>query len=136
MVDLSVRGRCASLIESRHYRFRIPQVYRCAAPAVAAKALRCERVKFEAGEPAAHSHTVRLIAFRRYRSSPRAAQYALLPDEMTFVASDLNTTLVLEAATADFSTDAGNSALIIATRSPRCPASARCGLPGGEEQKQ
>jgi hypothetical protein len=32
---------------------------------------------------------------------------------------DLSTTLVLETAFADFSTDAGNSALIVATKSPR-----------------
>jgi hypothetical protein len=39
---------------------------------------------------------------------------------MTFTAANLNTTLVLEPAAADFSTDAGNSALIVATKSPRC----------------
>jgi hypothetical protein len=39
---------------------------------------------------------------------------------MTFAAAYLYTTLVLEPATADFSTDAGNSALIVATKSPRC----------------
>jgi hypothetical protein len=55
---------------------------------------------------------------------------------MTFTAANLNTTLVLEPAAADFSTDAGNSALIVATKSPRCPLAPITALPGGEEKKQ
>jgi hypothetical protein len=53
---------------------------------------------------------------------------------MTFTAANLNTTLVLEPAAADFSTDAGNSALIVATKSPRCPLAPITALPGGEEK--
>jgi hypothetical protein len=45
----------------------------------------------------------------------------------------LHTTLVLEREAPDFSTDAGNSALIVETKSP-LRLVAISGLPGGEEK--
>jgi len=51
----------------------------------------------------------------------------------TRAAADLHTTLVLEREAPDFSTDAGNSALIVETKSP-LRLVAISGLPGGEEK--
>jgi len=53
----------------------------------------------------------------------------------TLALADLYATLVLEAQARDFSTDAGNSALIVKTKSPlRLVALFISGLPGGEER--
>jgi hypothetical protein len=48
----------------------------------------------------------------------------------------LSTTLVLESEIADFSTDAGNSALIVATKSPRRLAVPFYGLPAEKKKSK
>jgi hypothetical protein len=47
----------------------------------------------------------------------------------------LSTTLVLEPEAADFSTDAGNSALIAITKSPQRLVVPCSGLPGAAKKK-
>jgi hypothetical protein len=49
------------------------------------------------------------------------------------IATNLNTTLVLEPGQPDFSTDAGNSALIVKTKAPQRLVTPLSACPGGEE---
>jgi hypothetical protein len=103
---------------NRHYRFRTERVYLRRGAVQIKKSSTNERVKLAKLEPAAPLRTLALIS-----DIMCAAQYSL-PNAMqgrkwaSRAASDLHTTLVLEREPPDFSTDAGNSALIVKTKSP------------------
>jgi hypothetical protein len=86
-------------------------------------------------EPAALLRTLALISDVNVCSAIFSAESDDGSQWRTRAAADLHTTLVLEREAPDFSTDAGNSALIIKTKSPlRLVALFISGLPGGEER--
>jgi hypothetical protein len=101
--------------ESGHYRFLSKQVYRHAQPAMIAKSLRHKPIRFGG------DGTCGTIA--RSSEPECAAQYVsrkvIKGAGDRFAATDLHTTLVLGRQAPDFSTDAGNSALIVTMESPR-----------------
>jgi hypothetical protein len=101
--------------------FHGKQVYRCALPPMIAKGLRYEPVR-SAAIKALGTMT------HRFRAGVCGAIYFLHErdrglrngtQEQEFTATNLHTTLVLEPQAPDFSTDAGNSDLIVTTKSPR-----------------
>jgi hypothetical protein len=103
---------------SGHYRFRTERVYLPRGAVQIKKSSTNERVKLAKLEPAALLRTLALLSDIDVCSAIFLAEPMMVRKWASRAASDLHTTLVLERKPPDFSTDAGNSALIVKTKSP------------------
>jgi hypothetical protein len=106
-----------SAVESGHYRFSHAASPPLPIPAVVWKSPTRKHVKSLAMEPCgAFAHRGRPCVQRSMSFDPTAGPRQLVAG---FLATKLSTPIVLGHPAADFSTDAGNSALIAPTKSPR-----------------
>jgi hypothetical protein len=101
-----------------HYRFRTERVYLPRGAIRVKKSSANKRVRLAKLEPAALLRTLALISDITVCSAIFVAERNEGRKWTSRAASDLHTTLVLEREPPDFSTDAGNSALIVKTKSP------------------
>jgi hypothetical protein len=116
---VSVLGGGTHPAVSGHYRSRTERVYLPRRAVQIKKSSTKEQVKVAKMEPAALLRTLALISDVNVCSAIFSAESDDGSQWRTRAAADLHTTLVLEREAPDFSTDAGNSALII-KRNLRC----------------
>jgi hypothetical protein len=113
MVDRGAAGMAIGAVKDRcrirFYRSRAMQVYLPCLSLPMTKAVAWRRVKHAAWEPAALSHTPRFQCVQRNIPAPCPEMIGA----QRAAACILHTTLVQEPPACDFSTDAGNSALIV-----------------------